>query len=126
MIPFAPPPRPFSAREQSLVDRFRDQLTPTAERLQHNALVAQANALAIPTPRSPRGARDAASKRADARRRYRKQCRQALWKQAATENPKGLGVIELAVLNWVIGQLLKWILETWLADDGGDDAAEDD
>ena len=127
MIVFAAPPWPFSAREQSLADRFRTQLTTTAERLQHNALVAQANAQAIPTPRSPRGARKAAAERAEARRNYRQQARQALEREAArTAPPCGLGVVELFVLRWVIGQLITWIMQQWLEGKDGDDADQDD
>lgn len=127
MIVFAAPLRPFSSREQSLSDRFRTQLTPTAERLQHNALVAQANAQAIPTPRSPRGASKAAAERAEARRRYRQQARQTLEREAArTAPPCGLGVIELAILKWVIGQMLSWIMREWLEGKDGDDAEQDD
>jgi len=101
-------PDSYNAQQRSLADRFRGQLQSTASTLQANALVAQSDA----------------RKQAAARKQYRKHARQTLWKRASAANPMGLGVIELAVLNWVIGQLLRWILDQWAGDDA-EDADED-
>lgn len=113
-------PDSYNAQQRSLADRFRGQLQSTATTLQANALVAQSDARSIPVPRCPKGAQEAARKRAAARKQYRQHARQTLWKRASAANPMGLGVIELAVLNWVIGQLLRWILDQWAGDDDED------
>lgn len=104
--------RPFSAAEQSLANRFRAQLQPTAEALERGA---------------PTFAAGANRKRQrQAAREHREQAKQQLYRTAFRSAPPcGFGVIELFVLNWVIGQLLRFILSRWL-NSGGEDVAEDD
>lgn len=102
-------PRPFSAAEQSLDDRFRAQLQPTADNLERGA------------PTFAAGARQRQAARA-----HREQARQQLYRTAFRSAPPcGFGVIELMVLRFVIGQMLSYILQRWL-NSGGDDVAQDD
>jgi len=104
--------RPFSAAEQSLADRFRQQLQPTADTLERGA---------------PTFAAGANRKRQrQAAREHREQARQQLYRTAFRSAPPcGFGVIELFVLRFVISQLLSYILQRWLHS-GGEDVAEDD
>jgi len=123
MIPFASPPRPFSGPEQLIAYIFRARLEPLATRLASDAQVSRTAAVAPPRPASQR--RELRVKQI--RRDFRRRSREALEREAARQAPPcGLGVIELFILRWVIGQLLNWIMREWLEGKDGDDADQDD
>lgn len=126
IVPTSDSPRPFSASEQSLADKFRAQLTPEAAHWQAGADHARTCSQSRPIPRSPKAAREAKQRQRDDRRRYREAAKQALYQQAARHSPAcGLGVVELFILKWVVSQLLNWIMSQWLGE-GDDDVDQDD
>ena len=106
--------RPMSDSDRSLADVYRAQLRPLAESIER-----ESTAAAFSTRRLLKPAEQLKAKR-DKRRRARAE----LWQQAHRCHPMGLGVVELWIMQWVIGQLLSWIMREWLS--GDDDADQDD
>jgi len=115
MIPFSPPPRTLSTAEQTSVDRWRAKLTPTAETWERSTAAYCSDS-----------ADDSPADRRKARKQQLQQARKALWKAATRAAPMGLGVVELWIVQWVIGQLLNWIMRNWLSDSSGGDSEDDE
>ena len=105
--------RPFSAENQRLADIYREQLRPLAESIERESTAAAYSTRRLLKP----------SAQAKARKQRRREARDELWKQVNRCHPMGLGVIEIWIMQWVIGQLLNWIMREWIA---GDDSADQD
>lgn len=105
--------RPFSAENQRLADIYREQLRPLAESIERESTAAACSTRRLLKP----------ADQLRAKRHRRREARDELWKQVSRCHPMGLGVIELWVMQWVIGQLLSWIMREWLS---GDDSADQD
>lgn len=108
-------PRPLSTAEQTFAERLRSQLQPTAESLERIASV-EADATAETS-------RD---RRAKLSRAKRRNARSALWQRANAAHPMGLGVVEIWIAQWVIGQLLNWIMRRWANSGDASDDRQDD
>lgn len=106
------PPRPLSSSEQSTAARFQAALTPVAQQWERSTAAACAAAVA-----------ESRADRLRARRQHRQQACKAMWKAAAAA-PTGLGVIELWIVQWLISQLLNWIMRNWLTEEP--DAVDND
>ena len=102
--------RPFTSTEQSLADLYRNQLRPLAESIERESTAAACTTRRLSTR----------AEHFRAKRQKRGSARAELWQQANRCHPMGLGVVELWIMQWVIGQLLGWIMREWLA--GDDDA----
>ena len=106
--------RPFTSTEQKLADIYRNQLRPLAESIERESTAAACSTRRLLKP----------ADQVKAKRHRRRSARAELWQQANRSHPMGLGVVELFIMQWVIGQLLSWILREWIS--GGDDADQDE
>lgn len=106
--------RPMSDADRSLAEIYRAQLRPLAESIERESTAAAFSTRRLLT----------AKEQLKAKRDKRRRARDELWKQVNRSHPMGLGVVELWIMQWVIGQLLGWIMREWLS--GDDDADQDD